>query len=90
MMWKNSLKHYFQRKKIQLPEHGRYYCCKLHATRGCKDFQTKSLGEYHDLYVQSDTLFLVDVLNSFNKMFPHIIGLDSVFLLQQDWYDKQS
>ena len=25
--------------------------------RVCKDFEIKNLGEYHDLYVQSDTLF---------------------------------
>ena len=33
-----------------------------HAKRVCKDFEIKDLGEYHDLYVQSDTLFLADVL----------------------------
>ena len=27
-----------------------------HAKRVCKDFQIKDLGEYHDLYVQGDTL----------------------------------
>ena len=26
--------------------------------RVCKDFEIKYLGEYHDLYVQSDTLLL--------------------------------
>ena len=25
--------------------------------RVCKDFEIKSLGEYHDLYVHSDTLY---------------------------------
>ena len=28
----------------------------VHAERVCKDFRIKNLGEYHDLYVQSDTL----------------------------------
>ena len=32
-----------------------------HAKRVCKDFEIKNLGEYHDLYVQSDTLLLADV-----------------------------
>ena len=32
-----------------------------HAIRVCKDFEIKDLGEYHDLYVQSDTLLLADV-----------------------------
>ena len=26
-----------------------------HSKRVCKDFEIKCLGEYHDLYVQSDT-----------------------------------
>ena len=32
-----------------------------HAKRVCKDFEIENLGEYHDLYVQSDTLLLADV-----------------------------
>ena len=33
-----------------------------------EDFKLKSLGEYHDLYVQRDTLLLADVSeNSRNK-----------------------
>ena len=31
-----------------------------HAKRVCKDFE-KNLREYHNFYVQSDTLFLADV-----------------------------
>ena len=34
------------------------------AKRVCKDFQIKKLGEYYDLYVQSDTLLLVDVFEN--------------------------
>ena len=36
-----------------------------HAKRVCKDVEIKNLGEYQDLYVQSDTLLLVDVLRTF-------------------------
>ena len=32
-----------------------------HAKRVCKDFEIKNLGEYHNLYVQSNTLLLADV-----------------------------
>ena len=34
----------------------------------CKDFEIKSLGEYHDLYVQSDTLLLGYVFENFRNM----------------------
>ena len=33
-----------------------------HVKRVYKEFERKNLGEYHDLYVQSDTLLLTDVL----------------------------
>ena len=36
-----------------------------HAKGVCKDFKTKNVGEYHDLYVQSDKLLLADVSNDF-------------------------
>ena len=36
--------------------------------RVCKDFEIKYLGEYHDLYLKSDTLPLADVLEQFRKM----------------------
>ena len=36
--------------------------------RVCKDFEIKNLGEYHDLYIQSNTLFLADVVENFRNM----------------------
>ena len=33
--------------------------------RICKDFKIKNLGEYHDFYVQIDTLLLADVFENF-------------------------
>ena len=48
----------------------------VHAKRVCKDFEIKQLGEYHDLYVQSDTLLLADVFENFRNMCINIYGLD--------------
>ena len=39
-----------------------------HRKRVCKNFEIKNVGEYHDLYVQSDTLLLGDVFESFRNM----------------------
>ena len=39
-----------------------------HAKRLCKDFEIKNLGDYHDLYVQSDSLLLADVFENFRNM----------------------
>ena len=47
-----------------------------HAKRVCKDFEIKHLGEYHDLYVQSDTLLLADVFKNFRNRCLKIYKLD--------------
>ena len=39
-----------------------------HANKVFKEFKLKNLGEYHDLYVQSDTLLLADVFENFRNM----------------------
>ena len=39
-----------------------------HGKRVCKDFEIKNLGEYHDLYVQSNILLLADVFENFRNM----------------------
>ena len=43
-----------------------------HAKRVCKNFEVQNLGEYHDLYVQSDTLLLADVFENFRNMYLEI------------------
>ena len=48
----------------------------VHAKKVCKGFKIKKLGEYHDLYVQSNTLLLVDVFENFRNMCLEIYELD--------------
>ena len=52
-----------------------------HAKRVCKDFEIKNLGEYHDLYVQSDTLLLADVFENFGYICLTIYELEPAKLL---------
>ena len=47
----------------------------------CKDFEMKNLGEFHDLYVQSNTLLSADVFESFQNMCLEIYELDSAKFL---------
>ena len=44
--------------------------------RVCKDFEIKTLGEYHNLFVQWDTLLLADVFEDFRNMCLKIHELD--------------
>ena len=39
-----------------------------HAKRVCKDFEINNLGEYDDLYVQSNTLLSADVFEKYVKL----------------------
>ena len=49
----------WKRRFLQSLKYGRYcYVDYTHAKRVCKDFEIKDLGQYHDLYVQSNTLLL--------------------------------
>ena len=40
----------------------------VHAKRVCNEFEIKHLREYHDLYVQRDTLWLAYVFENFRSM----------------------
>ena len=51
-----------------------------HAKRVCKDFEIKNLGEYYDLYVQSDKLLLADVIYELYEIY-EIYELDAEKLL---------
>ena len=46
-----------------------------------KSLDNKNLGEYHDLYVQNDTLLLADVFESFGNKCIEIYELDPLHFL---------
>ena len=48
-------------KDVTEPDYGYTY-------KMCKDFEIKTLGEYHDVFVQSDTLLLAYVFENFRNM----------------------
>ena len=51
------------------------------ALRVFKTFNNKNLGDYHDLYVQSDTLLLADIFEAFRSVCIEIYELDSAHFL---------
>ena len=62
MIGKNSMKHHYVKKKIfTVTMEDITDADGSHSKRICKDFETKNLGESHDLYFQSIKLLLVDL-----------------------------
>ena len=53
----------------------------MHTKRVCKDVEIKHLGDYNDLYVQSNTLLLVDIFKNFRNILLEIHELDAVYFL---------
>ena len=52
-----------------------------HANKVFKEFKLKYLGEYHDLYVQSDTILLADIFGNFRNMCIKVYELDPAYFL---------
>ena len=52
-----------------------------HGNNVFKRFKLKTLGEYHDLYVQSDTLLLADVFENFRNTCLKVYELDPAHFL---------
>ena len=62
----------------------------IHGKKVCRDFEIKNLGEYHDFYLKSDTLFLTNVFENFFKMCIVIYHLAPANFFQlQDQHGKQ-
>ena len=51
------------------------------ATRVFKEFKMINLGDYHDLYVQSDMLLLADIFENFRNMSLKTYGLDPAYFV---------
>ena len=71
----------WKRRFLQSPIYGRYYWCRLHAQKkNLNRFWNENImrisWEYHDLYVQSGTLFLADVFENFRNMCFEIYEID--------------
>ena len=54
------------------------------------DFEIKTIGEYHELYVQSDTLFLAAVFNNFKNMCLELYGLYKAHILSDPGLSGQA
>ena len=52
-----------------------------HAKRVFNGVNNKNLGDYHDFYVQSDTLLLADVFGNFRKMCIEVYEVDPAHFL---------
>ena len=72
MIGKNLMKHYYPPpKKIfakKLNMEDVTDADRQHTKRVLKDFEVKNFGEYHDLYVQSNTLLLADDFENFRNI----------------------
>ena len=53
----------------------------MHAKKVFKEFAIKNFGEYHDLYLKSDTLLSADVFENFRKICLKIYHVDPVKFL---------
>ena len=61
-----------------------------HARKIWHVFEIKNLGEYHDLYVQSDTLLLANIFENFRNMCLNIYELDPVYFVSAPGLAEQA
>ena len=70
MIGKNSLKHLYQKKYFHsyLNTESIIDAGYMHAKYDFKDFEIKSLCEYHDSHVERNTLVIADVFEDYQNM----------------------
>ena len=61
-----------------------------HAQKVWEVFGIKNRGEYHDLYVQSDTLLLVDLFENLRNMCLEIYELDPTYFVSAPGLEWQA
>ena len=61
-----------------------------HAQKIWNVFEVKNRGEYHDLYVQSDTLLLVDLFENLRNMCLEIYDLDPTYFVSAPGLEWQA
>ena len=61
-----------------------------HAQKVFEEFGLKNLGDYHGLYVQSDTLLLADVFENFRNKCIEIYELDPAHFLSAPGLARQA
>ena len=54
----------------------------MHSKRARKDFEINNLGEFHDLYVQSNRLLLTNIFGNFRNMCLEIYEFDPAKVFQ--------
>ena len=54
-----------------------------HVQKLCEVFEIKNIVDYHDLYVQCDTLLLADVFKNFRDKCIEICELDHAYFLTE-------
>ena len=52
-----------------------------HAKRAFREFKIYNFGDYHDLYVKSDTLLLADIFENFRNKCLETYELDPAYYL---------
>ena len=58
-----------------------------HAKKVWEAYECETLGDYHDLYLATDTLLLADVFENFRKNMPQALRVGSSSLLHKPWIE---